>query len=81
MNTREWKNADVLVVTDGDMGAFSNKLVSEIEAQKEKKSKFYILEIGNSANPEVVKVFDEHWYYDSNARDSMKHLVRNIAKI
>lgn len=81
MNTREWKNADVLVVTDGDMGAFSNKLVSEIEAQKEKKSKFYILEIGNSANPEVVKVFDEYWYYDSNARDSMKHLVRNIAKI
>lgn len=81
MNTREWKNADVLVVTDGDMGSFSNELVSEIEAQKEKKSKFYILEIGNSANPEVVKVFDEHWYYASNARDSMRHLVRNIAKI
>ncbi len=78
MQTNKWKNADVLAVTDGEMGGFSAKLVSDVNAQKEKKSKFYLLEVGYSGNPEVIKVFDEHWQYDTNARDSMRHLVRQM---
>ena len=81
MQTNEWKNADVLAVTDGEMGGFSNKLISDVNSQKEKKSKFYLLEVGYSGNPEVIKVFDEHWQYDTNARDSMRHLVRQMHKI
>ncbi len=78
MQTNKWKNADVLAVTDGEMGGFSAKLVSDVNAHKEKKSKFYLLEVGYSGNPEVIKVFDEHWQYDTNARDSMRHLVRQL---
>lgn len=78
MQTNKWKNADVLAVTDGEMGGFSAKLISAVNAQKEKKSKFYLLEVGYSGNPEVIKVFDEHWQYDTNARDSMHHLVRQM---
>ena len=78
MQTNDWKNADVLAVTDGEMGGFSDKLISDVNAQKEKKSKFYLLEVGYSGNPEVIKVFDEHWQYDTNARDAMRHLVRKI---
>lgn len=81
MQTNEWKNADVLAVTDGEMGGFSDKLISDVNAQKEKKSKFYLLEVGYSGNPEVIKVFDEHWQYDTNARDAMRHLVRKIHEI
>lgn len=81
MQTNEWKNADVLAVTDGEMGEFSAKLISDVNAQKEKKSKFYLLEVGYSGNPEVIKVFDEHWQYDTNARDAMRHLVRKIHEI
>lgn len=81
MQTNEWKNADVLAVTDGEMGGFSAKLISDVNAQKEKKSKFYLLEVGYSGNPEVIKVFDEHWQYDTNARDAMRHLVRKIHEI
>ena len=78
MQTNKWKNADVLAVTDGEMGGFSEKLISDVNAQKEKKSKFYLLEVGYSGNPEVIKVFDEHWQYDTNTRDSMRHLVRQL---
>lgn len=81
MQTNEWKNADVLAVTDGEMGGFSAKLISDVNAQKEKKSKFYLLEVGYSGNPEVIKVFDAHWQYDTNARDAMRHLVRKIHEI
>ena len=81
MQTNDWKNADVLAVTDGEMGGFSDKLISDVNAQKEKKSKFYLLEVGYSGNPEVIKVFDEHWQYDTNARDAMRHLVRKIHEI
>lgn len=81
MQTNEWKNAEVLAVTDGEMGGFSDKLISDVNAQKEKKSKFYLLEVGYSGNPEVIKVFDEHWQYDTNARNAMRHLVRKIHEI
>ncbi len=78
MQTNKWKNADVLAVTDGEMGSFSAKLISDINVQKEKKSKFYLLEVGYSGNPEVINVFDEHWQYDTNTRDSMRHFVRKM---
>lgn len=78
MQTNDWKNADVLAVTDGEMGIFPEKLISDVNTQKDKKSKFYLLEVGYSGNPEIIKVFDEHWQYDTNARDSMRHLARKI---
>ena len=81
MQTENWKNADLLAVTDGEMCGFSGKLISDINAQKENKTKFYLLEVGYSGNPEVIKVFDEHWQYDTNSKDSMRHLVRQIYKM
>nr|MCR4626402.1 VWA domain-containing protein [Treponema sp.] len=81
MQTNEWKNADVLVVSDMIMGEFSEKLTTDIETQREKKSKFYSLVVGNSGNQKVIECFNENWTYDSNARDAMHHLVRQIHKI
>lgn len=81
MKTNEWKNADVLVVSDMIMGDFSETLKADIEAQREKKSKFYSLVIGTSGNQNVIDCFDENWSYDIYARDAMPHLVRQIYKI
>ena len=81
MKTNEWKNADVLVVSDMIMGDFSETLKADIEAQREKKSKFYSLVIGTSGNQNVIDCFDENWSYDIYARDAMHHLVRQIYKI
>ena len=81
MQTKEWKNADMLVVSDMVMDNLTEKHVAAIEAQREKKSKFYSLVVGSSGNQKVIECFDENWTYDSNARDAMHHLVRQIHKI
>ena len=63
------------------MDNLTEKHVAAIEAQREKKSKFYSLVVGSSGNQKVIECFDENWTYDTNARDAMHHLVRQIHKI
>lgn len=81
MQTNEWKNADVLVVSDMIMGEFSETMKNDIKAQQNKDTKFYSLVIGDSGNQNVIQTFDENWSYNINARDSMHHLVRQMHEI
>ncbi len=81
LQKNEWKNADVLIVSDMVMGDFSEDAASRIKAQQEKKTKFYSLLVGESGNKNVTAVFDENWSYDLSARDSMRHLVRELKHI
>ena len=81
MQKKEWKNADVLVVSDMIMRTLADDVVRKMKNQQEKKTKFYSLVIGSSGNSDVMSCFDEVWSYDTNARDAMRHLVRQINSI
>lgn len=81
LNNNEWKKADVLVISDMIMGDFSVEMKNEIKIQQEKETKFYSLVVGVSGNKKVIECFDENWTYDTNARDAMHHLVRQIHKL
>lgn len=81
LSDNDWKNADVLVVSDMVMGNLSATITNRIKAQQEKETKFYSLVIGETGNKNVIDVFDENWSYNTNAKDSMHHLVRQIQKI
>ncbi|MBQ7166470.1 MAG: VWA domain-containing protein [Treponema sp.] len=81
MQEKEWKNADVLVVSDMIMGTLTDDVVRQMKEQQKKKTKFYSLVIGSSGNRDVMNFFDEVWSYDTNARDAMRHLVRQINSI
>ncbi len=81
LQKNEWKKADILVITDGIMNDFSEEMKKSIKAQQENETKFYSLVIGASANPNVIAAFDENWNYDTNARDAMHHLVRQMKTV
>ena len=81
LSDNDWKNADVLVVSDMVMGNLSATITNRIKAQQEKETKFYSLVIGETGNKNVIDVFDENWSYNTNIKDSMHHLVRQIPKI
>ena len=63
------------------MSDFSEEMKKSIKAQQANETKFYSLVIGASANPNVIEVFDENWSYDTNARDAMHHLVRQMKTV
>ena len=81
LEKNEWKNADILVVSDMIMSEFSESLKSSIKTQQKKGTKFYSLVIGDSGNQNVIETFDENWSYNVNSRDAMHHLVRQMHKI
>ena len=81
LSANDWKNADVLVVSDMVMGSFSAELEARIKAQQKKESTFYSLVIGSSGNKNVIDIFDENWSYNTSDSHAMRHLVKNIAAI
>ena len=81
LQKNDWKNTDVLVVSDMIMGNFSKSVKTNIRSQQAKETKFYSLLVGNSGNKNVIDVFDENWSYNINSRDAMHHLVRQTYKL
>ena len=81
LQKNDWKNADVLVVSDMIMGNLSESVKTNIRSQQGKETKFYSLLVGNSGNKNVIEVFDENWSYNINSRDAMHHLVRQTYKL
>ncbi|MBO4699032.1 VWA domain-containing protein [bacterium] len=81
LQINDWKNADVLVVSDMVMGNLSESITASIKSQQAKETKFYSLLVGNSGNKNVIEVFDENWSYNINSRDAMHHLVRQTHKL
>ena len=55
----DYKNADVLMISDFIMGNLSTNLVTAIETEKEKSTDFYSLVIGASDN--LIGNFDQEY--------------------
>lgn len=64
-----WKEADVLTISDFEMGDFSESLEEEIKEQQKKETKFYGLLMNNSKpNKDIMKNFNENYYYEDGSR-------------
>ena len=81
LQTEDFKNADVLMISDFIMAKPDDKTVELIEEQKEKKTKFYSLTISNTANPGVMEIFDSNFAYDTSNLASLKDSVIAIKQI
>ena len=70
MEEQDYKNADLLIITDGIFGNIGSQLVSQIEALKQKGNKFNTLIIGASHNGNALSFYDNVWFCD--------HYLQNI---
>ena len=78
MNENKWERADLLMISDFEMGNLSPDLKNVIEAQKKKKSRFFSLKIGTGANQDVLNCFNEQWEYNSQSKDAVRTLAKNM---
>ena len=81
LKEKDWKNADVLMISDFVMGALDPVLEEKIKVQQEKKCRFFSLAVTSGGNNEVISTFDKNWIYDTNAKDSSAKLVRQLEEI
>ena len=78
LQTNEWNNADVLMVSDFIMNRLPAELEEKIKAEQEKETGFYSLIIGSDGNKQTLKTFNENWNYNPGNPAAQKELVRQL---
>lgn len=58
LQTENWKNADVLMISDFVMGSLGEDLENKIESEKKKNTDFFSLVIGSGGNQETMNWFN-----------------------
>ena len=64
MKRDDYRNSDLLVISDFVIPDLSEKIVKTCADQKEAGNKFYALAIGDFGLTHVQSVFDQQWVYD-----------------
>ena len=81
LSENNWKNADVLMISDFVMPSLNNELSIQIKSQQEKNTSFHSLLIGASGNNAAIENFNHNWFYDKNDPQANRHLVEQIHEI
>lgn len=81
LQSEDYKNADVLMISDFVMSNLSVSLVKSIEAEKEKNTDFYSLVIGTSGNKNTIECFNHNWLYDVNDTHATRHLIEQLHEL
>ncbi|MBF0502819.1 MAG: VWA domain-containing protein [Candidatus Riflebacteria bacterium] len=81
LNTEEYRNGDVLMISDFVTSGLTGETLHMIKEAKKKKAKFHSLVIGSSGNQGEINEFDSNWIYDPNNPERVISLVRNLRSI
>lgn len=81
LSENEWKNADVLMISDFVMQTLDNDIKTQIESAQEDNTNFHSLVIGSSGNNAAINNFNHNWFYDTNNPQANRHLVEQIHEI
>jgi len=65
MQQGEFKNADLLVISDFIAQKLPTALALEVKALKKKKNRFHAITLSSQGNPQLMGVFDHIWEYSS----------------
>ncbi|MEE1211006.1 MAG: VWA domain-containing protein [Treponema sp.] len=81
LSENEWKNADVLMISDFVMQSLDNDIKTQIESSQKDNTNFHSLVIGSSGNNAAINCFNHNWVYDVNNPQANRHLVEQIHEI
>ena len=81
LKTENYKNADVLMISDFVMRSLPANIASSIEIEKKNGTSFYSLIIGNSANNKAIECFNENIRYDPYSEYSRQEFYKKIKNI
>lgn len=81
LSENDWKNADVLMISDFVMPGLNDDVRGLIEAEKERNTCFYSLVIGSSGNRNTIESFNHNWAYDTADPHAQRHLVQQLHEL
>ena len=81
LQSNDYKNADVLMISDFVMANLPRNLIDAIEVEKEKNTDFYSLVIGTSGKQDTIDYFNHNWSYNTNDIHASRHLVEQLHSI
>ncbi|MBR4803857.1 MAG: VWA domain-containing protein, partial [Bacteroidales bacterium] len=81
LKTKNYKNSDVLMISDFVMGNLPQDVVSAIQTEQDNGTSFYSLVIGESANNKAIECFDENISYNPYNEVSRQEFYRKIRKM
>lgn len=81
LSENEWKNADVLMISDFVMQSLDNDIKAHIKSAQENNTNFHSLVIGTLGNNGAINSFNHNWFYDTNNPQANRHLVEQIHEI
>ena len=81
LSENEWKNADVLMISDFVMQTLDNDIKAQIESAQEDNTNFHSLVIGSSGNNAAINCFNHNWFYDVDNPQANRHLVEQLHEI
>jgi len=78
LKTNDYRDADVLVISDFIMYRVDQKVLDEVRYfQQNNGTQFHSLTLSNDPNAEILSYFDTNWIYDPAKKGVMRELVRN----
>jgi uncharacterized protein with von Willebrand factor type A (vWA) domain len=63
MHKDQYKNADLLVLSDFIAPAPPESLLAQIEQLKQQKNRFHAVNLSSYGNPQLMSIFDYLWDY------------------
>lgn len=81
LHKNDWKNSDLLMISDFIMQDLSENLKTKIIAEQKTGTGFYSLVIGQSGNTQAIKNFDANWNYNPNDKNAQRQLVQQLDKL
>jgi len=81
LQKENWKNSDVLMISDFIVDSFSKDLELKIKNEQKNKTGFFSLVIGNSENTQALKYFNDNWNYNLENIDAQKELVKKLYRL
>lgn len=76
MSKDEFEKSDLLVISDGDFGEVSQRIVGKMDKQREQENRFFLLDITEKSK--ALDYFDKHFLYDGKNMKVLGELASEI---
>jgi len=82
LHSNNYRDADVLVISDFIMYKINDDLIKEIQFfQQNRGTQFHSLTLSDDPNSKVLAAFDTNWLYDPKEKGIIKELRNKVQDI
>jgi uncharacterized protein with von Willebrand factor type A (vWA) domain len=81
LQTQDYQDADVLMVSDFVMYEIRDDIIERMKAEQRKGTQFHSLTVSDFAHSSVVELFDNYWIYEPESKSIARQLAQDLRKL